>query len=87
MHSPIATTVHWHGVILPNAMDGVAGVTQASCAARRTFHLRLRAAAAGTRWYHDHANDMGLLRGLFGMFVIEDPRDEPADVEFAVDLS
>lgn len=82
--SAIATSVHWHGVILPNAMDGVAGVTQAPVMRGGRFIYDFTPQPPGTRWYHDHANDMGLLRGLFGMLVIEDPHDEPADVEYAV---
>jgi multicopper oxidase len=82
--STIATSVHWHGVILPNAMDGAAGVTQAPVLPGARFIYDFTPEPAGTRWYHDHANDLGLLRGLFGMFVIEDPRDEPADLECAV---
>jgi len=82
--SAIPTTVHWHGVILPNAMDGVAGVTQAPVLHDGRFVYTFTPQPTGTRWYHDHAGDLGLLRGLFGMFVIEDPRDEPADVEYAV---
>lgn len=82
--STIATSVHWHGVILPNAMDGAAGVTQAPVQQGSRFVYDFTPAPSGTRWYHDHGNDMGVLRGLFGMFVIDDPRDEPADVEYAV---
>ncbi len=77
--STIATSVHWHGVILPNAMDGVAGVTQTPVGHGARFAYEFTPQPAGTRWYHDHANDLGVLRGLFGMFVIEDPRDEPAE--------
>ena len=80
----IATSVHWHGVILPNAMDGVAGVTQPPVMHGGRFVYAFTPQPPGTRWYHDHANDMGLLRGLFGMLVIEDPHDEPADAECAV---
>ena len=40
--SPIQTTVHWHGMVLPNAMDGVAGVTQRAGATRRTIYLDSR---------------------------------------------
>ncbi len=82
--STIATSVHWHGVILPNGMDGVAGVTQMPVVRGGRFIYDFSPEPPGTRWYHDHANDMGVLRGLFGMFVIEDPHDEPADVEYAV---
>ena len=83
----IATSVHWHGVILPNEMDGVAGVTQPPVMHGGRFVYAFTPQPPGTRWYHDHANDMGLLRGLFGMLVIEDPHDEPADGGMCRDLS
>jgi multicopper oxidase len=82
--SRIATSVHWHGVILPNGMDGVAGITQAPVLHGGRFIYDFTPQPSGTRWYHDHAKDMGVLRGLFGMLVIDDPRDEAADVEYAV---
>jgi multicopper oxidase len=82
--SPIATSIHWHGMILPNAMDGVAGVTQPPVRQNGRFIYEFTPDPPGTRWYHDHGDDLGLLHGLFGMFVVEDPHDEPADVEYAV---
>jgi FtsP/CotA-like multicopper oxidase with cupredoxin domain len=42
------------------------------------------AGAPGTRWYHDHDMNVGLARGLFGMIVVEDPRDERPDAELAL---
>lgn len=78
------TSVHWHGMIIPNAMDGVAGITQPAVEPRSSFLYEFAPNPAGTRWYHDHANGMGLMRGLFGMFIVEDPRDERADAEFAI---
>jgi multicopper oxidase len=83
-HSPIETTIHWHGMILPNAMDGAAGVTQPPVPAGGTFEYAFAPDPPGTRWYHDHADELGSMRGLFGMIVVEDPKDDPADVEFAV---
>jgi FtsP/CotA-like multicopper oxidase with cupredoxin domain len=83
-HSSIATTTHWHGMTLPNAMDGAAGVTQPALLRGQRFVYEYTPDPPGTRWYHDHAGQMGVLRGLFGMFIVEDPRDEPADVEFGV---
>lgn len=80
------TSVHWHGMILPNAMDGSAGVTQPPVENGGTFTYAFTPGPPGTRWYHDHANGTASMRGLFGMFVIEDPRDEPADAEFSVVL-
>jgi FtsP/CotA-like multicopper oxidase with cupredoxin domain len=82
--SAIATTVHWHGMVLPNAMDGAAGVTQPAVMPHGRFEYAYAARPAGTRWYHDHAMDLGALRGLFGMIVVEDPKDEAADKEFAI---
>jgi FtsP/CotA-like multicopper oxidase with cupredoxin domain len=83
-NSSVSTSVHWHGMILPNAMDGAAGVTQPAVAPGGTFLYDFDAGPPGTRWYHDHGPNMGMTRGLFGMIVIEDPSDERADAEFAL---
>lgn len=76
-------TIHWHGMILPNAMDGVEGVTQAAVAQGRSFVYEFTPGPTGTRWYHDHVSD-GVARGLFGLFIVEDPNDERYDAEFAL---
>ena len=80
----VPTSIHWHGMILPNAMDGVAGVTQEAVATGGEFVYEFALEPAGTRWYHDHAFDLAMPRGLFGMFVVEDPSETPADKEFAL---
>jgi len=85
-NSGVSTSVHWHGMILPNAMDGAAGVTQPAVSPGGTFLYEFDAGPPGTRWYHDHGANMGLTRGLFGMIIVEDPRDEHADAEFALVL-
>lgn len=82
--TPIPRTVHWHGMILPNDMDGVAGVTQPAVEPGGEFLYEFAPNPAGTRWYHDHAAHLGAIRGLFGMFVVDDPSDEPADAEFCL---
>lgn len=76
-------TIHWHGMILPNKMDGVEGVTQAAVPDRESFLYEFTPDPPGTRWYHDHISD-GVSRGLFGLIIVEDPKDEPADKEFAL---
>ncbi len=76
-------TIHWHGMILPNAMDGVEGVTQSAVPDRESFLYEFSPDPPGTRWYHDHVSD-GFARGLFGLIIVEDPHDEPADREFAL---
>jgi FtsP/CotA-like multicopper oxidase with cupredoxin domain len=77
------STIHWHGMILPNNMDGTDGVTQPAVRDGGSFVYEFAPNPPGTRWYHDHVSD-GLLRGLFGMIVVEDPRDMRADAEFAL---
>lgn len=82
-HSGGHATIHWHGMILPNAMDGVEGVTQAAVPDGKTFVYEFAPDPPGTRWYHDHVSG-GFARGLYGIFIVEDPKDEPADKEFAL---
>jgi len=67
----VGTTIHWHGVDVPNAMDGVAGVTQDAVPPGGHFVYRFRADQAGTFWYHSHqeANEQ-VHRGLFGALVV-----------------
>ncbi|MGI5239808.1 multicopper oxidase family protein [Dactylosporangium sp. CA-139066] len=74
----VGVTVHWHGVDVPNAMDGVAGVTQDAVAPGAGFVYRFRASQAGTYWYHSHEmSSVQVRRGLFGALVVL-PRDAPA---------
>jgi FtsP/CotA-like multicopper oxidase with cupredoxin domain len=64
-------TLHWHGVDVPNAMDGVAGVTQDEVPVGGEFTYRFVAGQVGTYWYHSHqvSNDQ-VLGGLFGALVV-----------------
>ena len=48
------TTLHWHGVDVPNAADGVAGVTQDAVGPGEEFVYRFVVEQAGTFWYHSH---------------------------------
>jgi FtsP/CotA-like multicopper oxidase with cupredoxin domain len=64
-------TLHWHGVDVPNAMDGVAGVTQDAVPVGGTFVYRFVADQAGTYWYHSHqVSDAQVAGGLFGALVV-----------------
>jgi FtsP/CotA-like multicopper oxidase with cupredoxin domain len=68
---PEATTLHWHGVQLPNAEDGVAGVTQDAVPSGSTYTYEFVAREAGTFWYHSHQQtEQQLPRGLFGPLVV-----------------
>ncbi|MGA2758739.1 MAG: multicopper oxidase family protein [Candidatus Cybelea sp.] len=80
----VPTSIHWHGMLLPNGMDGAAGITQPAVRRGGSFVYDFTPGPPGTRWYHDHAFSLASARGLFGMFVVEDPNDEPADREFAL---
>lgn len=68
-------TLHWHGMEVPNAMDGVAGVTQDSVPPGGEFTYRFIPARAGTFWYHSHqTSHEQVVGGLFGVVVIEPAR-------------
>ena len=68
-------TIHWHGVDVPNAEDGVAGVTQNAVLPGERYTYRFRANQVGTFWYHSHQSSSSeVQRGLFGAFVIEPRR-------------
>ncbi|RJS47060.1 multicopper oxidase family protein [Nocardioides cavernaquae] len=66
------TTLHWHGVDVPNAMDGVAGVTQDAVPPGERFVYRFVADRAGTYWYHAHQlSHVQVRQGLLGALVVE----------------
>ena len=71
-HLPVSTTIHWHGIRIPNAEDGVAGITQNAVAPGGTYTYEFVAQDAGTFWYHSH-QDTGtqLTQGLFGAIIVE----------------
>jgi FtsP/CotA-like multicopper oxidase with cupredoxin domain len=74
------TTIHWHGLRLPNAMDGVPGLTQAPVAPGASFDYRFKLDDAGTFWYHPHANALEQIsRGLAGVLVVEEPEAPEVD--------
>jgi FtsP/CotA-like multicopper oxidase with cupredoxin domain len=76
---PADTTVHWHGLRLPNAMDGVPGVTQKPIAANGgRFVYEFDLPDAGTFWYHPHlGSPEQVARGLYGALIVEE-REPPA---------
>jgi FtsP/CotA-like multicopper oxidase with cupredoxin domain len=79
-HLPASTTIHWHGVPgLPNADDGVAGITQQAVPPGHSMTYEFVVSAPGTYWYHSH-QDTGnqLSRGLYGALVVE-PRTGPTE--------
>ncbi|HQY64871.1 MAG TPA: multicopper oxidase domain-containing protein, partial [Polyangiaceae bacterium] len=71
---PAPTTIHWHGLRVPNVMDGVPDVTQAPIPPGGTFDYEFRVPDAGTFWYHPHvALSIQVGYGLYGALVVDDP--------------
>jgi FtsP/CotA-like multicopper oxidase with cupredoxin domain len=87
---PEPTTIHWHGILLPSGMDGVAGLSQKNIEPGETYKYEFQLRQHGTYMYHSHSDDMtqeGL--GLMGMFIIHprDPAGSRPDRDFAFMLS
>jgi len=81
------TTVHWHGLILPNGMDGVAGLTQRAIAPGETFVYEFTVRYPGTFMYHPHFDEMTqIAMGMTGMFVVHPkvPRGPRVDRDFVL---
>jgi FtsP/CotA-like multicopper oxidase with cupredoxin domain len=78
-------TIHWHGVDVPNAEDGVAGVTQDAILPGRSYTYRFRPEQVGTFWYHTHEDaSKGVKRGLYGALVILPRKPLPEKLDLTV---
>lgn len=74
------TTIHWHGLRLPNAMDGVPGLTQAAVPPGGAFLYDFPVQDAGTFWYHSHERTWEqMARGLYGALVVEETAPPQVD--------
>ncbi len=79
---PQISTVHWHGVRVPNPMDGVPQVTQVPIDIGGSFDYRFTADDSGTYWYHPHQSSFEQVpRGLYGAFIVDERRALPVDRE------
>jgi FtsP/CotA-like multicopper oxidase with cupredoxin domain len=82
------TTVHWHGLRVPNAMDGVPHLTQPPIAPGETFVYEFDLPDAGTYWYHPHQRSYEQVgRGLYGPLIVEDesPIQVDRDITWVLD--
>jgi FtsP/CotA-like multicopper oxidase with cupredoxin domain len=86
---PLETTVHWHGIGVPNSQDGVPDVTQKAIAPGGTYTYEFTARPAGdptgggTFLYHTHVDeDLQMPAGLYGSFIIDAAKPVPS---YAVD--
>lgn len=78
-HLSVGTTIHWHGLAVPNGQDGVAGVTQDPVQPGGSATYSFVAKGAGTYWYHSHQQSSYQVdRGLYGLFIV-DPRGHRTD--------
>lgn len=84
---PENTSVHWHGVLVPNGMDGVGGLTQPHIKPGETYAYEFTLRQHGTQMYHPHSDEMvQMAMGMMGFFVIH-PKSAPrVDRDFAIFL-
>jgi CopA family copper-resistance protein len=82
------TSIHWHGILLPNPMDGVPGLTFRGIEPGETFVYRFPVRQSGTYWYHSHSGSQEQL-GLYGAIVIQPKAGYPQafDRDYVVFLS
>lgn len=79
---PQATTVHWHGIRLPNAMDGVPHLTQKPVAPGGEFLYAFVLPDAGTYWYHPHERSHEqVARGLYGALIVGEAQPPEVDCD------
>ena len=85
---PVATSIHWHGIILPFRMDGVPGVSFTGIAPGETFVYRFKVQQSGTYWYHSHTGFQEQT-GMYGAIIIDPARGGRirADRDYVVQLS
>jgi FtsP/CotA-like multicopper oxidase with cupredoxin domain len=79
------SSLHWHGILLPNEQDGVPYLTTTPIAPKGTHVFRFPIRQNGTYWYHSHSN-LQEQKGLYGAFIIN-KKDEPKIPTYTVLLS
>lgn len=87
---PESTSVHWHGLILPNVMDGPAHITQEPIANGQLYRYEFTVVQSGTYWYHSHDHvDRQQALGLYGALISDPVTADPslqADHEYTIQL-
>lgn len=74
-HLQVATSIHWHGILLPFEMDGVPGISFNGIAPGSSFVYRFKVNQTGTYWYHSHSG-MQEQTGMYGAIIIDPPQAE-----------
>ncbi|MHB0991618.1 MAG: copper resistance system multicopper oxidase [Burkholderiales bacterium] len=85
---PVSSSIHWHGILLPNRMDGVPGLTYSGIAPGSTFVYQFDVRQSGTYWYHSHTRFQEQT-GLYGPIIIDPREPDPFtyDRDYVVMLS
>jgi len=82
---PERTSVHWHGVILPNGMDGVSGLNQPHIEVGETYVYEFVIKGSGIKMYHPHSDEMvQMAMGMMGFFVIHPKKPVKVDRHFCI---
>ncbi len=81
------TTIHWHGIRIDNAMDGVAALTQDPVKPGETFDYAFTVPDAGSYWYHPHNRTWEqMARGLYGSLIVEEAEPPAYDRDLVIML-
>jgi manganese oxidase len=80
-----ATSVHWHGLLLPSGMDGVSGLNQRAIGPGETYAYEFTLKQSGSHMYHPHADEMTQMAlGMMGLFIIHPKAGDHVDRDFAI---
>jgi len=84
---PEPVTIHWHGLPVPNHMDGIPGVTQNAVKPGESFTYQFTVDVPGTYWYHSHQDSVNQVdKGLYGSIVVEPKESRPVDHDYTIVL-
>ncbi|HQU09374.1 MAG TPA: copper oxidase [Opitutales bacterium] len=86
-HLPEPTTIHWHGIFLPNGMDGVGGLTQKRIQPGETYVYEFTLHQTGTFMYHPHVDEtLQMALGMMGFFIIhpKNPQERKVDRDYCI---
>ena len=82
-----ASAIHWHGIHIGNAMDGVPGLTQTAVEPGKSFDYSFDMPHSGTYWYHAHHRSWEqVAKGLYGPLIVEEPAPPAVDHDITVVL-
>lgn len=85
---PAPTSIHWHGIEVPNGMDGVNGLVQRVIEPGKTYRYEFELPRAGTFMYHPHTDEMTQIGlGMMGALVVHPRQPEPIDRDYVLHLS